>query len=102
MANKDPSNDAHEARMPVSLQAADATAQPDDQTSSSDEEVVPLFDIIDTFLEELPALREAMSSRRTSVGLVSGSGLDWSLVPSKYPEALLDSMLDACRDHHAR
>jgi hypothetical protein len=76
MANRDPSDDIFEARMSDSLQAAETTAQPGDQTSSSVEEVVPLFDIIDTCMEELPVLREVMPPRRARACLMSDGGQD--------------------------
>jgi len=74
MANRDPSDDAHEARTPVNPQAADAISQPGDQVSSSAKEVVPLFDIINTFLEKLPTLREFMPRRRARALLMSHGG----------------------------
>jgi hypothetical protein len=74
MANRDPSDDAHEARTPASPQAAGAISQPGDQTSSLAEEVVPLFDIINTFLEELPIMREFMPYRHARALLMSDGG----------------------------
>ena len=56
-------------------QTANDTAQPGEQISPSAEEVVPLFDIIETCLEELPALREIMPSRHPRAYLMSDGGL---------------------------
>jgi len=59
-------------------QTANDTAQPGEQISPSAEEVVPLFDIIETCLEELPALREIMPSRHPRAYLMSDGGLSLS------------------------
>jgi hypothetical protein len=70
------SDNAHAARTSTGSRTVDAIAQSDDQTFLSVEEVVPLFDIIDTCLEELPVLREVMPSRHARACLMSDGGQD--------------------------
>jgi hypothetical protein len=75
-ADNDQADNAHETRTSTASRTADAIAQPDDQTPTSVREVVPLFDIINTCLEELPVLRAAMSSGCATACLVSDGGLE--------------------------
>lgn len=64
--------------MSSSHEAANTTVQPGDQISSSAEQVVPLFDIIDTCLEELPELREFMPIRHAFASVISDGGQDYT------------------------
>lgn len=64
MADTNPLANAQQQRMSTNLQMVSPPA----------EDVVPLFDIIDSCLEELPALREIMPSRHATACLMSGAG----------------------------
>ena len=99
MANSNPSNDAQDARIPAGPQAADATAQPDGQTSSSVEEVVPLFDIINTCLEELPALQGFMPPRCARACLMS-DGVD-IVIGHPFSTEMQDALNGLTRTAHA-
>lgn len=99
MANRDPSDDAQEAKVSPSPRAADATAQPGDKISSSVQEVVPLFDIINTCLEELPALQGFMPPRCARACLMS-DGVD-IVIGHPFSTEMQDALNGLTRTAHA-
>lgn len=101
MANNEHSDNAHDARTSTGSRTADAVAQPNDQTPTSIREVVPLFDIIDTCLEQLPALREVMPLRHARGYLLSDGGLDNYSSSSDQSASLLSELDNLDHTEHA-
>jgi hypothetical protein len=96
MADMDSPAISREQNTSSSPQTASNTAQ-----SPSAEEVVPLFDIINTCLEELPVLREATSCRCARACLVSDGGLENDSSSPDQPTSLLSELDNLSHKEHA-
>ena len=101
MASTDALDSAQEATTSTTFtEAAADTAEPDEKTAPPANDIVPLFDIIDNCLEQLPALREFMPPRHSKACLLSDRGLETYVNSSRLSTDLLSDLDDLnCMEH---
>lgn len=107
MADTDSVASSQQQITSISPQTASGTAQPGEHTCPSAENAVPLFDIIDTCLEKLPALREITPSQCARACLLSDNVLEIHsnypirTSPSLNPTSLLRKLVNLDHTEHA-
>ena len=94
MSDTDPLANSQQQRTSTSPQTTGNTAQPGKQVSPPAEDAVPLFDIIESCLEEFPALRKIMPSRHATACLMSGAGQESIEDSSGYSENMIRHCID--------